>query len=121
MNSPANSPASGFTLIELTVTLSVVGVLAALSWGGYSHHVQKTRRAEGRAALLHVLLQQERQYAYRHSYQAFSPGANVGEFKWYSGEHPGSSAYSIAAGPCDNEDLRGCVRVAATPGQQRLA
>jgi type IV pilus assembly protein PilE len=106
----------GFTLLELTVALAVVGILASLGWSGYSQHVQKARRAEGRAALLQALLQQERQFSYRHSYQAFAPGARGTEFKWYSGDRPETSAYSIAAQACEGEDLRSCVRLTAVPG-----
>jgi type IV pilus assembly protein PilE len=106
----------GFTLIELTVAIAIIGILATLGWSGYSQHVLKARRAEGRAAVLQVLLQQERQFSYRHSYHAFAPGAAQTEFKWYSGDRPETSAYSIAAQACDGEDLRSCVRVTATPG-----
>lgn len=106
----------GFTLIELTVALAVVGILAAFGWGGYSQYVHKAKRAEGRAALLHVLLQQERQFSYRHSYRAFHPGAEETEFKWFSGDRPETSAYSLAAQACEDQDLRSCVLVSATPG-----
>lgn len=106
----------GFTLIELTVALAIVGILATLGWGGYSQHVLKTKRAEGRAAVLQVLLQQERQLSYRHSYRAFVPGTAETEFKWYSGDRPETSAYSISAQACGDEDIRSCVRVTATPG-----
>lgn len=105
----------GFTLIELAATLAVVAVLASLAWAGYGHHVQKARRAEGRAALLQVLLQQERQFSLRHSYRAFSPGAGETEFKWFSGERPERSAYRLAALACPGEALDACVRVTATP------
>ncbi|MBB5391485.1 MULTISPECIES: type IV pilin protein [unclassified Herbaspirillum] len=106
----------GFTLIELTMAIAIVGILATLAWSGYSQHLLKTRRAEGRAAVLQVLLQQERQFSYRHSYRAFVPGAQETEFKWHSGERPETSAYSISAQACDGEDLHSCVRVTATPG-----
>lgn len=106
----------GFTLIELTVAIAIIGILATLGWSGYSQHILKIKRAEGRAALLQVLLQQERQFSYLNSYQAFIPGPAQTQFKWYSGDRPETSAYSIAAQACPNEDIRSCVRVTATPG-----
>jgi len=42
---------SGFTLIELMVTLAVVGILLAIAVNTYSGQVIKTRRADGKIAL----------------------------------------------------------------------
>ncbi|KAF1044102.1 MAG: hypothetical protein GAK35_01890 [Herbaspirillum frisingense] len=110
------APSHGFTLLELTAALAVVGLLAAIGWNSYSQYMLKARRAEGRAALLQVLIQQERQFSYQHRYQAFQPGAGETGFKWYSGETPSTIAYAIAAQACDGEDLSTCVRIIATPG-----
>ncbi|AON56009.1 type IV pilin protein [Herbaspirillum seropedicae] len=110
----------GFTLTELMAALLVVMVLAGLSWSSYQHAVLKARRAEGRAALLQVLLQQERQFAYQQRYQAFEPAQGVpresDDFKWYSGGTPQTSAYALSARACDGAALDSCVLVTATPG-----
>lgn len=105
----------GLTLIELVVVMAIIGILATVAWGGYGQHTLKARRAEGRAVLLQVLLQQERRFSYHRSYRAFQPDASETEFKWYSGEQPGQSAYHVSARACDGEDLRSCVRIAAAP------
>lgn len=110
------SPSSGFTLLEILVSLAIVILLAGLGWDGYRHVVQTARRAEGRAAVLHVLLQQERQHAYQHRYKAFQPGSSGHGFKWYSGATPQASAYALSARACEDEDLSSCVLVMATPG-----
>ncbi|BEV16960.1 prepilin-type N-terminal cleavage/methylation domain-containing protein [Herbaspirillum sp. DW155] len=110
------APARGFTLLEILVSLAIVILLAGLGWNGYRHIVQKAARAEGRAALLHVLMQQERHHAYQHRYKAFQPGSAAHGFKWYSGATPQASAYALAARACDDEDLSSCVLVTATPG-----
>jgi type IV pilus assembly protein PilE len=110
------SPSSGFTLLEILVSLAIVILLAGLGWNGYRHVVQKARRAEGRAAVLQVLLQQERQHAYQHRYKAFQPGSTGHGFKWYSGATPQASAYALSARACEDEDLSSCVLVMATPG-----
>ena len=44
--------AQGFTLIELMITVAVVGILAAIAYPSYNEHVRKTRRADARAVLL---------------------------------------------------------------------
>ncbi len=109
----------GFTLPELMAALLVVLVLAGLSWSSYQHAILKARRAEGRAAVLQVLLQQERQFAYQQRYQAFQPGQGdqgASDFKWYSGGTPQTSAYALSARACDGAALDSCVLVSATPG-----
>lgn len=106
----------GFTLLELMAALAIVILLAGLSWSSYQHYVSRARRAEGRAAILQVLLQQERQFAFGHRYQAFQPGPAETGFKWYSGGTPATSAYALSAQACAGEDLASCVQVSATPG-----
>lgn len=112
----SRAPARGFTLLEILVSLAIVILLAGLGWNGYRHVAQKASRAEGRAAILQVLLQQERHYAYQHRYKAFQPGGEAHGFKWYSGATPQSSAYALSARACEGEDLSSCVLVSATPG-----
>ncbi|WP_225201721.1 type IV pilin protein [Herbaspirillum sp. alder98] len=108
---------SGFTLIELMVVLAILGLLATFSWNSYQQHVTRSRRAEGRAAVLQVLLQQERHHARDHSYRTFTPAdTDAGtEFRRFSGDLEATSAYQIAAAACPDADLLTCVQVTATP------
>jgi type IV pilus assembly protein PilE len=51
---------NGFTIIELTIALVVVGVLTSLALPSYQGVVRKTRRTEAQATLLEMALRQER-------------------------------------------------------------
>lgn len=42
----------GFTLIELMITVAVIGILSAIALPAYSEYTERSRRADGRAALL---------------------------------------------------------------------
>lgn len=41
----------GFTLVELLVTLALLGVLAALIWPSYGQHLQRVRRLDAQTTL----------------------------------------------------------------------
>jgi type IV pilus assembly protein PilE len=88
---PARS--AGFTLIELMITLAVVGILAAVALPAYNDSVQRSRRLEATAALLQAAQWMERHRAEnRGSYEsAVLPNAMT-----VSPPPPGRQLYTIA-------------------------
>ena len=51
----------GFTLIELIIGITIVGILVAIAVPSYQNHVRKGRRAEAQAFLMQVS-QRQQQY-----------------------------------------------------------
>lgn len=67
--------ARGFTLLELMVVCVVVAILASIAYPSYLSYVQKTRRAEGKGALLAAAVQMERYLTERNTYATATLGA----------------------------------------------
>lgn len=60
---PASHPAAaggGFTLIEVMVTVAIVGILAAVAYPSFMQQVRKSRRSDAVAAMSAVQQAQER-------------------------------------------------------------
>lgn len=60
--------ASGFTLIELMITVAVVAILAAVAMPSYTEHIMRSHRSNARTTLLGAAQWMERAATVRGSY-----------------------------------------------------
>jgi type IV pilus assembly protein PilE len=59
---------SGFTLIELMITVAIAATLAAIALPAYNNQIRKSRRTEARTALLELTGRAERLYSVMNTY-----------------------------------------------------
>ena len=76
---PLNLPKqSGFTLVELMITVAIVGILANIAYASYSTSVAKSRRNAAQGCLMEQAQYMERVYTTNMSYaNATLPAANA--------------------------------------------
>jgi type IV pilus assembly protein PilE len=121
---------TGFTLLELMITVAVIGILAAIAFPSYQEQIRRGKRAEGKTALLKAAQLQERIYItgipgvtspafYANNNQLpLLFGMTAGD-PVYSGENPrlNTSAYTITVdalgGGCAS--YQQCFLLRATP------
>lgn len=60
----------GFTLVELVITVSIIGILTAIAYPSYTNYVLKSRRSDALSALTQDQMAFERCYAQNFSYTA---------------------------------------------------
>ena len=58
----------GFTLIELMVTVAIIGILAAIAYPSYLDSVRKSRRTDAKNALTQAMANMERYYTEHNTY-----------------------------------------------------
>lgn len=114
---------SGFTLIEVIAALVITMILMSVVVPSYLESVRKSRRMEGRAALLRLMQQQERYYSLHNSYIRFSSSSTEEDerkFQWFSGDSAQVSAYEVKAEACANDTIANCVLLTAMPGTSKV-
>ncbi len=107
------NPQHGFTLIELMITVAVIGILSAIAYPSYQEQLRKGKRAECRSGLFQVMQQQERFFTQFNAYAAATPTDANPRVKVFSSDSgSANSACRITSAVCDaTTALTACVRV----------
>ena len=110
----------GFSLMELVITMAVLSILVAIAYPSYVNFLLKGKRAEGRAALVELMHQQERYMTQNNTYFLFPNTSGVASasvpFKIISGDSLEKSSYFLSSVNCEsNTNKKECVKLVATP------
>lgn len=62
---------TGFTLIELMITVAIIAILAAIAYPSYQEQVRKGRRADAMAQMVTLAQAYERYYTSNNTYVGF--------------------------------------------------
>lgn len=75
-----NNRRSGFTLIELMITVVIISILAAIAYPSYTRYVIQTRRSDAQIAIQQMANRLEKFFGYCNTYM--SGGANFITDAW---------------------------------------
>ncbi|MBV9190455.1 MAG: type IV pilin protein [Betaproteobacteria bacterium] len=72
----------GFTLIELMITVAIVGILGGIAYPSYQAYVKRAYRADARAQILDMAQKQERYYSSNNTYLAIAAPTTAAPAGW---------------------------------------
>jgi len=110
---------SGFTLVELMITVAIIAILASVALPSYQDSVRQTRRAAAQADLMELASYMERIYTAQGSYASISgalPDLGTEMYNIDFSVGPTQSTYTLRAQPIDTQlnDTCGTLTLAHT-------
>lgn len=93
----------GFTLIELMITVAIVGILAAVAYPSYQEYVRKGNRSAAQTYMMTIANRQEQYLLTNRSYAATEAALNLSQPPETTGKYtfavtaPTATTYSITA------------------------
>ena len=99
---------TGVTLLELMITVAIIGILAALIYPNYTASIVKSTRSEGMIALQNAAARQERFFSNNNAYSANT--ADVG----FPAGMTENNNYRITIAACAAGTLATCYVLTAT-------
>ncbi|MDO9313458.1 MAG: type IV pilin protein [Burkholderiaceae bacterium] len=89
----------GFTLIELMITVAIVGVLAGIAYPSYREYIDRSRRSEAQGFLMEAAQWMERFYAENYRYDQNTANTAVAELfaeqRFTRSPRDGAASYTL--------------------------
>jgi type IV pilus assembly protein PilE len=103
------SGVGGFTLIELMITVAVIGILAAVAYPSYTNYIQRGKITEATSNLSDLRLRAEKFFADNRTYVGFPDSVTNARYFTYDCNTPAKSAtaYTCTATGVANQGMSG--------------
>jgi type IV pilus assembly protein PilE len=88
---------NGFTLIELMITVAIVGILTSVGYPSYQNHIKKAKRVEAQGALVSMATAMEQWRVENNGYKVGTDGTTISEI--FANQVPtdgGTKTYSLS-------------------------
>ena len=105
--------AGGFSLLELMITVVVIGILAAVAYPSYQDYVKRGNRSAAQTFMMTIAQRQEQYLVSNRSYASTTAALNLTQPSETSGKYtfainlPTPTSYSITATPQGTQAVTG--------------